>query len=54
MYCDQVQYLVERARENYSSFEVHYFCLLNLSDRLFSKLGMEKLQQLTVEDAIRQ
>ena len=28
--------------------------MFNLSNRLFSKLGMEKVQQLAVEDTIRQ
>ena len=37
----------------YTTFARTQQCL-NLSHRLFSKLGMEKVQQLAVEDAIRQ
>lgn len=37
----------------YTTFARTQRCL-NLSDRLFSKLGMEKVQQLAMEDAIRQ
>ena len=40
-------------RLKYTTFARTQQCL-NLSNRLFSKLGMEKVQQLAVENAIRQ
>ena len=40
-------------RLKYTTFAPTQQCL-NLYNRLFSKLEMEKVQQLAVEDAIRQ
>ena len=40
-------------RLKYTTFSRTQQCL-NLSNRLFSKLGMEKVQQLAAENAIRQ
>ena len=52
MYCDPVQYLMQRIFENYhTTFACIQKCL-NLSNRLLIKLGMENEDQLAVEDEI--
>ena len=54
MYCDPVQYFVQRICENCPTVFACTRQCLNIFNRLFSKLGMEKVQQLAVKDAIGQ
>ena len=52
MYCDPVQYLVQRICENYHTTFARIQKCLNLSNRLLIKLVMENEYQLAVEDEI--